>query len=170
MKNMKNHSTCRYFLPNNLKRFLAIIIYILSFTAAAVANSYTVSTNVNASTLSGRTEDTLYIDAVVTINTNETWNFTTVLMRTSNGTIFWANNSNLVLPNCTIFNIQTVSPGLEPTGGNASQALFIAGVRVAVSNDNSNNAAFSFAQFTELGGLPKFTLTSNSPICNGDVI
>src|SRR5439155_18851843 len=106
---------------------------------------YTVSANINASILAGRTEDTLYIDAVVTLNTNETWNFKAVIMRAPNGTIFWENNSNLVLPNCTIFNIQTVptaAPGLEPTGGDASKALVIAGVRVAVSNDNSNNAAF----------------------------
>ena len=158
---------------NGCKKFFIPIAFILNFTAVAVANSYTVSTNVNASTLSARIEDTLYIDAVVTINTNETWNFTAVIMRGPNGTIFWATNSNLLLPGCSIFNIQTApsaAPGLQPNSGNASKVLIIAGVKVGVSNDNSNNAAFSFEEFNYLGGLPKFTITSNSPVCSGDAL
>ncbi len=169
----KKYSATHYFTCNAVKKFCVVFILACCFSIKASASSYTVSTNVNATTLSSRTEDTLYIDAVVTINTNETWNFKAVIMRGPNGTIFWANNTNLSLPICEVFNIETsatAAPGLQPTGGNASKLLLIAGVKVAVSNDNSNNAAFSFDEFTYLGGLPKFTLTSNSPVCNGNSI
>ncbi|MEO6454997.1 MAG: hypothetical protein ABIN97_13025 [Ginsengibacter sp.] len=168
---MKNNNAPGYFPANKLMRCFILIAFIFSFAETVLATSYTVSTNVDASTLAARTEDTLYIDAIVTLSSNQTWDFNAVIMRAPNGTIFWANNSNLSLPNCVTFNIETGlpgAPGLEPTGGNASKLLILAGVKVAVSNDNSNNAAFSFEEFTYIGGLPKFTITTNSPICNGE--
>lgn len=161
-------------LKRNFLKFLICIVCLISFSVSGFATSYTVSSPVNASTLTARTEDTLYVDDVITIssNTTWTWNFKVVILRAPNGTIFWQTNGTLSLPNCTLFEIQTSpqAPGLQPIGGSASKVLEINGIKIAASNTTSSNAAYSFDQFNQLGGLPTFTITSNSPVCEGTAL
>jgi hypothetical protein len=95
-------------------------------------------------------------------------NFTSVIV-TCPGQIYWSGNGNLILSAGTSFEVNGYTNGstcgLQPTGGSASAALVIGGITIAVSNDNSNNAAYSFDQFNKAGGLAAFLLAGNSPIC-----
>ena len=104
--------------------------------------------------------------------------YTSVIINGPSGQINWGNKNydltfaagtSIIINNPTSSN-STTSFGLQPVSGSASQKLIIGNTVISVSNDNSSNAAFSFAQFNTLGGLPKFTITSNSPVCSGSVL
>lgn len=149
-------------------------ILFLSFISLAQRSyaDYTITagSTVNASTLTGQS-GTLHIYGTLNINADVTLsNITSIIVYASNGEIYWAGNYSLRLSSSTTIDIQTGADGLQPQGGSASKRLYIGTVVVAVSNENSNNASFSFEEFNNLGGMPQFTLTTNSPLCIGNAI
>ncbi len=142
------------------------------FSTTTVFADYTIAngSTINASTITGQS-GVLTINGRLLVNSNVSLaNFTSVIINAPNGEIFWQNNSDLSFSTGTTFAVNASAKGLQPTGGNASKRLIIGGITIAVSNDNSNNAAFSFAEFNTLGGLPQFTITSNAPVCFGTPI
>ena len=157
-------------------KVIIVTIFAFFFTNNALAD-YTIpsGTTVDASTITAAQQTgILYIYGTLIVSTNVSLSgFTGVEINGPGGSIFWSKNTNLFFNSGISFDI--INPGttggLQPTGGNAAMSLTIGSVTIAVSNDNSNNAAFSFAQFNAAGGLPKFTLTSSptSPatICYG---
>ena len=139
----------------------------------------TVLANMDYSTAAGNR--TLTINGTLNLpNSNSTdvslLNYTSVVINCP-GKMFWQANDNITFSTGTSFDINgyTVGSncGIQPESGNAAKRLtFGVGANaVAVSNDNSNNAPFSFAEFNKAGGLPLFRLTSSpaSPatICYG---
>lgn len=145
-------------------------INILGFTPDAKAD-YTINagTSIDASTITGGS-GVLTINGTLNLSSNVSLpGFTSVIINGPSGQIFWTNNNDLTFAAGTSITINNPAPGLQPTSGNgnASQRLIIGTTVISVSSNNSNNAAFSFGQFNTLGGLPKFTITSNSPVCSG---
>ena len=138
------------------------------FIAPAKAD-YTIASgsNVNASTLTGQS-GTLTINGTLTVSSNVSLlNFTTVIINGPDGQIYWSNNSDLTFIGSVSITLNNNAQGLQPTGGNASKRLIVGSTIIAVSNDNSNNAAFSFEDFNGAGGLPQFIMsTSVSAICS----
>ncbi|MGG9972291.1 hypothetical protein ACQ33O_10900 [Ferruginibacter sp. SUN002] len=144
-------------------------IFILSASAFA---DYTVASGstIDATTITGQS-GILTINGTLNVSSNVTLaNFTAVIINGPNGQIYWTNNSDLIFSAGTTFNVYGGAPGLQPTNGNASKRLIVGSITIAVSNSNSNNASFSFAQFNGIGGLPQFSITSNSPVCSGTAI
>lgn len=153
-----------------IKRLITCCMLLLSF--CQVKANYTVGsgTSVNASTITGQSglltvNGTLYVDQ----NVVSLLNFTSVVINAPNGQIYWNGNYDLKFASNISFNIASNALGLQPTAGNgnASTRLYIGPTVIAVSSDNSQNAAFSFAEFNAAGGLPKFTLSASvaSPSC-----
>lgn len=148
----------------------SFILFLFLFFSASAKADYTVASGstINASTLTGQS-GTLLIQGTLLINSNVSLsNFTTVIIDGANGQIFWQNNSDLTFSASVSMSITNGAPGLQPTGGNASKRLIIGTTVIAVSNDNSSNAAFSFEEFNEAGGLPQFLLSvSTTTVCSG---
>ena len=137
---------------------------------------YTVAagTSVNASTITGQSgiltvNGTLYVNQ----STVSLLGFTSVIINGPNGQIYWNGNYDLKFSAGITFDINNPALGLQPTAGNgnASTRLYIGSAIIAVSSDNSNNAAYSFEEFNQAGGLSDFTISSSpaSPatICYG---
>lgn len=159
-------------IPLLISNKVIIIAFFSLFFTNKVLASFTVASgsSVNASTLTSQTgiltiNGTLHVDANVSL-----LGFTSVIINGPNGQILWDNNYDLKFAAGTTFDINNPALGLQPTSGNASTRLYIGGL-IAVSNDNSNNAPFSFADFNSAGGLPLFAISSSplSPatICYG---
>ena len=152
------------------KVFLAAaFFFLISFNAKA---DYTIpsGSNINASTITGQS-GVLTINGTLTISSNVNLaNFTSVVINAQNGEIYWSNNSDLTFTAGTGITIQSGAPGLQSKGNNASQRLIIGSVIIAVSNDNSNAAAFDFTQVNDLGGLPEYTTSNNNNVCEGNAI
>jgi len=148
-------------------------ISILGFTPNAKADvTINSGTSINASTITDGT-GVLIINGRLNLTTDVSLpGFTSVIINGPNGEIYWNANSNLTFAAFTTITINNPALGLQPTAGNgnSSQRLIIGTTVISVSSDNSNNAAFSFDQFNILGGLPKFTITSNSPVCSGSAL
>jgi len=148
-------------------------ISILGFTPDAKADvTINSGTSINASTITGGT-GVLIINGRLNLTADVSLlGFTSIIINGPSGEIFWTNNSNLTFAAGTNITINNPALGLQPTAGNgnSSQRLIIGTTVISVSSDNSNNAAFSFDQFNILGGLPKFTITSNSPVCSGSAL
>jgi len=148
---------------------------IVSVNSAFADYTIAAGTTINASTLSsmGLTGvltiyGTLNVDA-----SGISLKFTSVILDGTagnpNGQINWsANPSSLTFPSNTSINLINNANGLQPTGATGSRRLYIGGIEIAVSNGGS--AIYTFAQFNALGGLPSFSLSSNSPICNGSTL
>lgn len=148
-------------------------ISILAFTPDAKADvTINSGTSINANTITGGT-GALIINGRLNLTADVSLlGFTSVIINGPNGEIYWNANSNLTFAAGTTITINNPALGLQPTAGNgnSSQRLIIGTTVISVSSDNSNNAAFSFDQFNILGGLPKFTITSNSPVCSGSAL
>jgi len=149
--------------------FLLFAVFIYTNNAKA---DYTVGSGstVDASTITGQS-GVLTINGTLNVVGNGTvslTNFTSVIINGPNGQIFWTGNGNLVFSASVTITINSGAPGLQPTGGSASQQLMIGSTIIAVSNDNANNAAFSFDEFNAAGGLPQFILgVSAATVCSG---
>ena len=120
---------------------------------------------------------TLSIYGTMAINSNVIFTSTTpltILIYGSGGQIYWYSNASLIFPagtTITYINNPTAPPGLQPTSGSASKLFQIGDVKYACTNDNSNNVAYSFSQLNSLGGTPKVTLSTATPIvCFGSSI
>ena len=150
------------------KQFL-LVLFLIGFINTAKAD-YTViaGSTIDASTITSQS-GVLIINGTLTVSANTNLSsFTSVIINGPNGKINWTNNSDLIFSATVSFdnNNTDVNGGLQSTGDNGSQRLYIGTTIIAVSSDNSSNAAFSFAQFNAAGGLPKFNLTSvTSPYC-----
>ena len=132
---------------------------------------YTVAagSTVNASTITNQS-GVLTVNGTLNVSVNTSLpGFTSVIINAPGGQIFWTNNSDLSFAAGISITVNPNAPGLEPTigNGNASQRLIVGTTIVSVSSDNANNASFSFEEFNGLGGLPRFSISSNSPVCNG---
>lgn len=160
----------------NLKRFLFFCAFNILLSVNSFAD-YTIpaGTTVDATTLTSQ-GGTLTINGTLSLpkNTNCTLIFMSVIINAPSGKIYWEQNGVLTFPEGTTIVINNPNSvpdiGLQPTGGTANQAINIGGIVIAVSNDNSNKGDFSFAQFNAQGGLPQYTITSNSPVCAGNSI
>lgn len=144
------------------------------FISVAVFADYTVpaGSTVDASTLTGQS-GVLIINGKLIVSSDVTLSgFTSVIVNAPNGQIYWTNNSDLTFKAGTGIDIDNSSLGLQPTSGsgNASQRLIIGAAIIAVSSDKSSVSTFTFEQFNLQGGLPEYTLTSNSPACAGSAI
>jgi hypothetical protein len=116
---------------------------------------------VDASTLTGQS-GVLIINGKLIVSSDVTLSgFTSVIVNAPNGQIYWTNNSDLSFKAGTSIDIDSSSPGLQPTSGsgNASQRLIIGSAIIAVSNDKSSVSTFTFEQFNLQGGLPEYALT-----------
>ncbi len=147
------------------------IAFLLLFSNKVMAD-YTIAagSNIDASTLTGQS-GVLTINGTLTVNGSVFLSgFTAVIINGPGGNIFWTVNKDLSFNAGILFDVNNpgLTGGLQPTGGSAAKSLTIGGTTIAVSNDNSNNAAFSFAQFNAAGGLPKFTLTAPASVCYGN--
>ncbi len=148
------------------------IAFLLLFSNKVMAD-YTIAagSNIDASTLTGQS-GVLTINGTLTVSGDIVLSgFTAVIINGSAGQIFWsANSATLTFPSVISFDISNpgLTGGLQPTNGSASKILVLGTIKIAVSNGNSNNAAFSFAQFNAAGGLPKFTLTAPTSVCYGN--
>lgn len=156
------------------QRILLSFCFLTFIVASASATTYTETGTVDGSTIPASGYDTLIVTGQIklTINGTYTWNYTTVILQAPSGQINWVANTDLSLPNCTTFTIQSGAVGVQPaSGGSASKLLEIGGVKIAVANTSSNNAAYSFTDFNAAGGLPTFnTSLSQSSICAGSSI
>jgi len=172
---MKKTFTNQFKLNTVLKRVIVILAFLTAFVSKDCFADYTVAsgTSVNASAITAQSgvltiNGTLYVDQ----GTVNLFNFTSIVINAPNGQIYWNGNYDLKFSASVSFVINTGAPGLQPTGGNAATRLYIGTTLIAVSNDNSNNAAFSFADFNDAGGLPLFNISSSpaSPatICYGN--
>ncbi len=153
---------------------LIVIIFNL-FVANKVLADYTIlsGNTVDAgSILPAQQTGTLYIYGTLTVSSDVFLSgFTGVVINGPSGQIFWSANKTLEFSAGIAFNINNPTQGLQPTGGNAAMMLTIGVTKMAVSNNNSNKAVFSFTELNAAGGLPNFTITSStfSPatICYG---
>ncbi|MGN6298835.1 MAG: T9SS type A sorting domain-containing protein [Ginsengibacter sp.] len=146
--------------------FCSVIIYLSASADYTVANG----ANINAASLVGQS-GVLTINGTVTLSSDVTLaGITDVIINAPNGKIYWSNNSNLFFSVGSNITINNSAPGLQASGSNGSQRLYIGNAIVAVSSDNANNADFSFAEFNQLGGLPKYNINSNSNVCSGSAI
>jgi len=155
-----------------LRKWLFFIFLNITVSNAALAD-YTVpaGTNIDASALVGYS-GVLTIYGTVNITSNVLLSgFTTVIINGPSGQIYWTNNSDLSFAAGTTFKINS-SLGLQPaTGnGNSSQRLLIGNAIISVSSDKSSISYFTFDQFNALGGLPRYNITSNSPVCEGSAV
>jgi hypothetical protein len=152
-----------------------IAVFSLFFAGKSLAD-YTINAgqNIDASTLTVQS-GVLTINGTLTVTGNQSVSllgFTSVII-TCPGQIFWTGNGNLTFAGGTSIEVNPASGcssayGLQPEGGSASAALVVGSIRIAVSNNNSNNAAYSFKEFNNAGGLAAFTITgSSSPMCYG---
>ena len=151
-------------------RFFVFCCIISTLCSAPVLAHYTIASgaNVNATTLTGQS-GILTINGTLTLSSNVSLlGFTSVVINGPGGQIYWTNNSDLIFSAGISISIASTAPGLMPTvgNGNSSQRLIVGTTIISVSSDNSNVAAFSFQDFNEIGGLPQFTISSNSPVCN----
>ena len=150
------------------KQYLLVLLLIGFINTAKADYTVIAGSTIDASTITSQT-GVLTINGTLTVSSNTNLSsFTSVIINGPNGKINWTNNSDLIFSATVSFdnNNTDVNGGLQSTGGNGSQRLYIGTTIIAVSSDNSNNAAFSFAQFNAAGGLPKFNLTSvTSPHC-----
>lgn len=171
---MKKTFTIQFNMNKLFKKAVVLTVFLIAFVSKHCFADYTVASgaSVNASTITAQSgvltiNGTLYVDQ----GTVNLLNFTSIIINAPNGKIYWNGNYDLKFSASVSFVINTGAPGLQPTGGNAATRLYIGATLIAVSNDNSNNAAFSFADFNAAGGLPQFAITSSiaSPatICYG---
>lgn len=152
-----------------LSLFCVLNLFI-SLTAFA---DYTVQagTTVDAKNLTGQS-GVLTINGTLNLSQDVILAGFTSIIISGNGQIYWTKNYSLTFQEGTSIVINSAAPGLQPTAGNGNgaQRLIIGNTIIAVSSDNSNVGEFSFQEFNNLGGLPQYTLLSNSPVCNGNAI
>lgn len=168
LKNSKMLKGNRIFPVKMLKKSPLLAMLFLSFSLVAFAD-YTVpvGSSIDASTLTTKS-GVLTINGTLILSSNVTLsNFTAVIINAPSGQIYWTNNSDLAFKAGTTFFIDANAAGLQPTGGNgnSSQRLIIGSAIIAVSSDKSSVSTFSFEQFNLQGGIPEYTVTSNSPVC-----
>jgi hypothetical protein len=146
--------------------FGSVFMCLSSSADYIVANGVTI----NAASLVGQS-GILTINGTVTVSSDVTLaGITDVIINAPNGKIYWSNNSNLIFSVGSNITINNSAPGLQASGSNGAQRLYIGNAIVAVSSDNANNADFSFAEFNQLGGLPKYNINFNSNVCSGSAI
>ena len=155
-------------------RGLFLFCMINLFISSAVFADYTIASGatIDASALTGKS-GVLIINGKLTVSSNVYLSgFTSVVINAPAGQIYWTNNSDLTFNAGTSIDIDNSSYGLQPTSGNgnASQRLIIGTTVICVSSNNSNNTTFTFEQFNIQGGLPEYTITSNSPVCSGSPV
>lgn len=159
--------------PDILKRLVFFMLINLLLGISAFAD-YTIpaGSTVDAGTLTGQS-GVLIINGTLKISSDVYLSgFTSVIINSPVGQIYWTNNSDLTFKAGTSIDIDNSSPGLQPTSGNgnSSQRLIVGSTIIAVSSDNSSVSTFTFEQFNLQGGLPDYILTSNSPVCAGSAI
>jgi hypothetical protein len=153
-------------------QFGVLVTFFTVFLLPVAKADYTVAAGVtiDASTITGQT-GVLTINGTLNLSVNTVLSgFTSVIINGPVGQIYWTANKDLKFNASTTFVINTpgVSGGLQPTGTNGAKTLTIGTIVMAVSNDNSNNAAFSFEEFNGAGGLPQFLFSSSAgTICYG---
>ena len=153
----------------SIKLMMGIAFLLLSSNKVMADYTIALGSNIDASTLTGQS-GVLTINGTLTVSSSVFLSgFTAVIINGPGGNIFWTVNKDLSFNAGISFDINSpgLTGGLQPTGGSAAKSLTIGTIQIAVSNDNSNNAAFSFAQFNAAGGLPKFTLTALAAVCYG---
>lgn len=154
------------------KLLLFCIINLCALTTVLADYTIPAGTTIDAKTITSQSGIlTIYGTLNLTQNVNLT-GFTTVIIK-GNGQIYWSTNPcNLTFATGTTISIDNGTPGLQPTAGNGngSQTLNIGETVIAVSSDHSNKALFSFEQFNSFGGLPQYTMLSNSPVCSGSPV
>ncbi|MEO8823855.1 MAG: hypothetical protein ABI366_09785, partial [Ginsengibacter sp.] len=151
---------------------LLLLFFGSTFLCLSAYADYTVAdgTTINATSLVGKS-GILTINGKVTLSSDVTLSgFTSVIINAPNGEIYWSNNSNLTFSVGCSISINTSAPGLQASGSNGSQRLYIGNAIIAVSSDMANNADFSFAEFNQLGGLPQYNSNTNPNVCNGSAI
>lgn len=171
--NLKSKPICTYKWIN---KFIALFCSLLFLSTTSFAD-YTVGAGVdidasNAAITGGSGVLTINGTLHVTVNTSLA-NYTSVIINGPSGQIYWDANKDLSFSAGTTFVIvgfAAGTSGLQPAGTNGAKTLTIGSVVVAVSNENSNNAVFSFDEFNGIGGLPQFTISSNGPVCLGNAI
>jgi hypothetical protein len=159
--------------PAIFNRWVFLVLVNLLVSASAFAD-YTIpaGSTVDASTLTGKS-GVLIINGKLNLTSDVYLSgFTSVIINGPTGQIYWTNNSDLTFKAGTSIDIDNSSQGLQPTtgNGNSSQRLIIGSAIIAVSSDKSSVSTFSFEQFNLQGGLPEYTLSSNSPVCAGNAI
>jgi hypothetical protein len=148
---------------------LFIAVFTLFFAGKSLAD-YTINAgqNIDASTITGQS-GVLTINGTLTISSDVSLSGFTSVIITCPGEIFWSANKTLTFAAGTSVEVNNYTTGsgcgLQPEGLNAAMRLTIGSITIAVSNTTSNNAAYSFAEFNNAGGLAAFTLTGSSSIC-----
>ena len=157
---------------NSILKKLLLLFFGSVFIFLSACADYTVGdgVNIDAASLVGQS-GVLTINGTVTLSSDVTLSeITNVIINAPNGKIYWSNNSNLIFSAGSNITINNSAPGLQASGSNGAQRLYIGNAIIAVSSDNANNADFSFAEFNQLGGLPKYNINSNSNVCSGSAI
>jgi hypothetical protein len=159
--------------PAIFNRWVFLVLVNLLVSASAFAD-YTIpaGSTVDASTLTGKS-GVLIINGKLNLTSDVYLSgFTSVIINGPTGQIYWTNNCDLTFKAGNSIDIDNSSQGLQPTtgNGNSSQRLIIGSAIIAVSSDKSSVSTFSFEQFNLQGGLPEYTLSSNSPVCAGNAI
>ncbi|MGN6605022.1 MAG: hypothetical protein ACTHK8_21380 [Ginsengibacter sp.] len=148
--------------------FLLAWFLVLSILTARADYTVPSGSNINASSITGQS-GVLTINGTLTVSSNVNLSgFTSIIINAPNGKIYWSNNSDLTFPAGTTIDIASGAPGLQSNGSNSSQRLIVGSVIIAVSNDKSNAASFSFAQFNQLGGLPQYATSYSAPACSSN--
>ena len=152
---------------------LALLCVLNLIASSTVFADYTIQSGaaVDAKNLTGQS-GTLTINGTLNLTQDVTLSGFTSIIINGTGQIYWNGNYNLTFSAGTTIIINNSGPGLQPTSnnGNGAQRLIIGSTIIAVSSDNANVGEFSFQEFNGLGGLPQYTVLSNSPVCNGNAI
>ncbi|MEO6722735.1 MAG: T9SS type A sorting domain-containing protein [Ferruginibacter sp.] len=163
----------QYYTASKVFRsFLFCVVSVLTGLSAFADYTVASGANINATAITGQS-GILTINGTLTMSSNVSLsNFTSVIINAPNGQINWITNADLTFTAGTTIVVNSGAPGLQPISGNgnASQRLIVGGTIISVSSDNSNNAAFSFEEFNQLGGLPQFTITASPAVCLGSAI
>jgi hypothetical protein len=160
---------------------IIIIAIITFFTSGKALANYTITAGsstdpaITPSLLNAT--DTISIYGTMAINSNTTFTSPTALtifIYGANGQIYWYSNCSLIFPagtTITFINNPTAPPGFQPTSGSASKLFQIGSVKYACTNNNSSNVAFSFSQLNSIGGTPRITPSTGTPVvCFGSQV
>ncbi len=149
--------------------FLAIFTFFLFATTTSRADC-TVSSNVNATSLTG-CSGIMTITATVTVNSNVSFNAgLTKIIINSGGNIRFTANSTLTLPAGCVIEINGTGD-ISASSCNNFRRIRIGATTIA--SCNGWGFPYTFAQLVANGGYygaPSFTASSNNPTCTNSVL
>ena len=130
----------------------------------SVSISSTILNTINSVTVGDGTGamDNFFVSGTSTLNTQ-------VITITNGGIAEWISNVSLSLPAGANFKIDTGGELVTDTPCNAAKRLII-GTTIYSTCNGAAGAQFSFTDLNEEGGTLSVTPTSNSPICEGDLL